>query len=64
MTVEDVTHSMRLLSEEGRPPHRGQIDGVTMEAVGERGVRFTFAEPDWEAPLILALRPVLKKTDV
>ena len=27
----------------------------------ERGIRFTFTEPDRELPLILGLRPVLKK---
>ena len=34
-----------------------------VEQTGERSVRFTFTEPDRELPLIIGLRPILKKAD-
>ncbi|MEM8753728.1 MAG: extracellular solute-binding protein [Pseudomonadota bacterium] len=62
ITVEDVIHSYRLLDAEGRPPYRGALANVaSIEATGPRAVRFTLKEPDREAPLILGLRPILKK---
>lgn len=61
ITVEDVTGSMRLLAEEGRPNYRTVWDKVAaVERTGARSVRFTFDEPDREAPLILGLAPILK----
>jgi peptide/nickel transport system substrate-binding protein len=57
---EDVIFTFELLSEKGYPRY-----GVTaakiarVEKVGERGVRFTFKQPDRELPLILGLFPVL-----
>ncbi len=64
VTVEDVMFSMQILSEKGRPPYFNSMKSIaSMEAVGERGVKFTFAQADREAPLIVALRPILKKAD-
>ena len=59
---EDVIFTLELLRDKGLPRY-----GVTakkierMEKVGERGVRFTFKEPDRELPLILGLLPILPK---
>ena len=64
VTVEDVMFSMQILSDKGRPPYFNSMKSIaSMEAVGERGVRFTFTEADREAPLIVALRPILKKAE-
>lgn len=64
VTVEDVMFSMQILSDKGRPPYFGSMKNIAaMEAVGERGVKFTFAAADREAPLIVALRPILKKSE-
>lgn len=64
VTVEDVMFSMQILSDKGRPPYFNSLKSIAaMEAVGERGVKFTFAEADREAPLIVALRPILKKAE-
>lgn len=65
VTVDDVIASMELLSREGRPPYFGSMKNIAeVERIGERGVRFTFKEADREAPLILGLRPILKKADI
>nr|WP_245963868.1 extracellular solute-binding protein [Roseibaca ekhonensis] len=62
VTVEDVLWSFETLGTEGHPRYHGTWNRVSQaEAVGERTVRFTFTEPDRELPLILGLRPVLKK---
>ncbi len=62
VTVEDVLWSFRTLGTEGHPRYHGAWDRVAQaEAVGPRRVRFTFTEPDRELPLILGLRPILKK---
>ena len=37
--------------------------GRSVEQTGERSVRFDFTEPDSELPLIIGLRPILKKAD-
>ncbi|MEM7267962.1 MAG: extracellular solute-binding protein [Pseudomonadota bacterium] len=64
VTVDDVMFSFEVLSEKGRPPYRGSMARIAkMEQVGERGVRFTLAAPDRELPLILGLRPILKRAD-
>lgn len=64
VTVEDVMFSMQVLSDKGRPPYFGSMKNIaSMEAVGERGVKFVFAIADREAPLIVALRPILKKSE-
>jgi peptide/nickel transport system substrate-binding protein len=62
VTVEDVLWSFETLGELGHPRYHGAWDKVaSAEAVGPRTVRFTFSEEDRELPLILGLRPVLKK---
>lgn len=62
VTVEDVLWSFETLGTQGHPRYHGTWNRVaSADAVGERGVRFTFTEPDRELPLILGLRPILKK---
>src|SRR6056297_298870 len=64
VTVEDVIWSFETLGELGHPRYHGAWDKVeSAEAIGERTVRFTFNEADRELPLIMGLRPVLKKSD-
>ena len=60
VTPEDVITSFELLKTKGRPNHRTYFAKVTKaEKIGERGVRFTFADAsDRELPLILGLMPV------
>lgn len=63
VTVEDVLWSYETLGTIGHPRYLGAWKKVeTAEAVGERGVRFTFNTVDRELPLILGLRPILKKS--
>ncbi|CUX81170.1 MAG: peptide/nickel transport system substrate-binding protein [Roseibaca calidilacus] len=62
VTVEDVLWSFETLGTIGHPRYHGTWARVAKaEAVGARTVRFTFTAPDRELPLILGLRPVLKK---
>lgn len=62
VTVEDVLWSFETLGTEGHPRYQTAWSNVTSaEAVGERTVRFTFAEQNRELPLILGLKPILKK---
>nr|WP_108892775.1 extracellular solute-binding protein [Palleronia abyssalis] len=62
VTVEDVLWSYETLGTEGHPRYRGAWQKVAeAEAVGERGVRFTFNEPDRELALLMGMRPILKK---
>jgi peptide/nickel transport system substrate-binding protein len=57
---EDVIFTVELLRDQGFPRYAATANKVeTIEKVGERGVRFTFADPDRELPLILGLMPVL-----
>lgn len=64
VTVEDVIWSMETLAEAGLPRYRNAWQKVArVEQTGARSVRFTFAEPDAELPLIIGLRPILKKAD-
>ena len=64
VTVEDVIWSMEILSEKGLPRYANAWQKVaSSEKTGPRSVRFTFSEPDNELPLIIGLRPILKKTD-
>lgn len=65
VTVDDVVASMETLAEDGQPNYRNTWENVfKVERVGDRGVRFHLEEPDREAPLILGLRPILKKADI
>lgn len=64
VTVDDVIFSMELLAAEGTPNYRNTWSNVARaERVGARGVRFHFKTPEREAPLILALHPILKRAD-
>ncbi len=61
ITVEDVVFSHAVLRDHGRPNHRDYYSKVrSVEKVGERGVKFTFATScDREMPLIIGLMPIL-----
>ncbi|HMS96150.1 MAG TPA: extracellular solute-binding protein, partial [Tabrizicola sp.] len=64
VTVEDVMWSMETLGTEGIGAARylGAWKKIaSMEQTGERSVKFTFNTEDRELPLILGLRPILKK---
>lgn len=62
VTVADVMWSMEALGTEGNPRYAAAWKKIaSMEQTGERSVRFTFNVEDRELPLILGLRPVLKK---
>ena len=62
VTVEDVLWTYATLGTEGHPRYRRSWEKVdTATKVGERTVRFTFNTRDDELPLILGMRPILKK---
>jgi len=62
VTLEDVIWSFETMGTEGHPRYRTAWSKIAgMERVGERGLRFTFTEPDRELPLILGLRPVVQR---
>jgi len=62
VTVEDVLWSYETLGTIGHPRYHTAWDKVaTAEATGPRTVRFTFTEPDRELPLLMGMRPILKK---
>jgi peptide/nickel transport system substrate-binding protein len=62
VTVEDVLWSMEELGTRGAPRYAPAWAAVARaEATGPRSVRFTFSEPNRELPLLLGLRPILKK---
>jgi peptide/nickel transport system substrate-binding protein len=62
VTVEDVLWSMETLATQGNPRYAAAWKKVAKaEALDERTVRFTFVAPDRELPLLLGLRPILKK---
>lgn len=64
VTVEDVMWSMQTLGEKGLPRYRVAWDKVArMTQTGPRSVRFDFSAPDRELPLLIGLRPILKKAD-
>ena len=64
VTVEDVIWSMETLNEKGLPRYSTAWSKVaSVEQVGERTLRVAFNEADAELPLIIGLRPVLKKAD-
>lgn len=65
VTVEDVLFSFQLLREKGRPNHRLYYGKVAQaESTGPGRVRFTFAAPDRELPLIMGLMPILSHTAI
>jgi peptide/nickel transport system substrate-binding protein len=62
VTVEDVMWSYETLGTQGAARYAGAWAKIaSMEQTGPRSVRFTFTEPDRELPLLMGLRPVLKK---
>lgn len=62
VTAEDVLFSFTLLRDKGRPNYRFYYTKVAKaEAPDARSVRFTFAAPDRELPLIMGLMPVLPR---
>ena len=62
VTVEDVLWSFETLGTLGSPRYQGAWKKIARaEATGPRKVRFTFNVQDRELPLILGLRPILKK---
>ncbi|PZO63014.1 MAG: ABC transporter substrate-binding protein, partial [Pelagerythrobacter marensis] len=62
VTVEDVIWSLETLGTKGHPRYAGAWRKVaSVTPVGERGLRITFAEKDRELPLLMGLRPILKK---
>lgn len=64
VTVEDVLWSYETLGTLGHPRYQGAWKKIAKaEAVGDRSVRFTFNVEDRELPLILGLRPILRKAD-
>lgn len=64
VTVEDVLWSYETLGTLGHPRYHGAWKKIaSAEATGPRTVRFTFNVDDRELPLILGLRPILKKAD-
>ncbi len=64
VTVEDVLWSFEMLGTKGHLRYLNSWRKVAkMEQSGPRSVRFTFNTPDRELPLILGLRPVLRKAD-
>jgi peptide/nickel transport system substrate-binding protein len=64
VTVEDVLWSYETLGTLGHPRYHGAWKKVaSAEATGPRSLRFTFNVEDRELPLILGLRPILKKAD-
>ncbi|MDB2369191.1 extracellular solute-binding protein [Octadecabacter sp.] len=62
VTVDDVIWSYETLGTLGHPRYRGFYEKVaTIEATGDRSVRFTFNVPDRELALLAGLRPILQK---
>jgi peptide/nickel transport system substrate-binding protein len=60
VTVDDVMWSMETLGTQGNPRYAGAWKKIaSMEKTGERSVKFNVE--DRELPLILGLRPILKK---
>lgn len=62
VTVADVMWSFQIMGTDGHARYRNAWTRIaSMEQTGARSVRFTFAEPDRELPLILGLRPVIQR---
>ncbi|WP_394328446.1 extracellular solute-binding protein [Rhodobacter sp. 24-YEA-8] len=62
VTPEDVLWSFETLGTEGAPRYHTAWKKIARaEQTGPRKVRFTFTTEDRELPLILGLRPILKK---
>lgn len=64
VTVDDVLWSFETLAQKGHPRYSNAWRKVaTAHQSGPRSVKFTFNTVDRELPLILGLRPILRKAD-
>ena len=64
VTIQDVLWSFETLGTKGHPRYRLAWKKIkTAEQTGPRSVTFTFNVIDRELPLILGLRPILRKAD-
>jgi peptide/nickel transport system substrate-binding protein len=64
VTVEDVLWSFETLGTKGHPRYSFSWKKIAKaEQTGPRSVTFTFNTKDRELPLILGLRPILRKAD-
>ena len=64
VTVEDVLWSFETLGTDGHPRYINSWKKIeTAEQTGPSSVKFTFNTVDRELPLIIGLRPVLRKAD-
>lgn len=62
VTIDDVIFSMKILGEKGRPNFLNTWKNVSSyDRVGSRGIRFHLSSSDRETPLLLGLRPILKR---
>lgn len=62
VTVADVIWSFETVGTKGHPRYQTAWAKVAgMEQTGERSVRITFNTPDRELPLLMGLRPILKR---
>jgi len=62
VTIEDVMWSFSTLAKKGLPKYANVLAKIdTMTQTGPLSVKFTFKQRDRELPLILGLRPILKK---
>ncbi|MDM7457769.1 MAG: extracellular solute-binding protein [Paracoccus sp. (in: a-proteobacteria)] len=62
VTIEDVMWSYETLGTQGHPRYLSAWSKVaSMEQTGERSLRLTFSEADRELPLLMGMRPILKK---
>lgn len=62
VTVADVIWSFETLGTKGHPRYHGAWSKIaSLEPTGERSLRITFAEKDRELPMLMGLRPILKK---
>lgn len=62
VTVDDVIWSFETLGTQGNPRYRAAYQKVArVSQTGPQAVRFEFTEVDRELPLILGLRPILKR---
>ncbi|MDO6668649.1 extracellular solute-binding protein [Paracoccus sp. 1_MG-2023] len=62
VTLDDVIWSYETLGTQGHPRYLGAWSKVEkLEKTGPRSIRFTFTEIDRELPLLMGMRPILKK---
>lgn len=62
VTVDDVIWSIRTLGEEGHPRYRAAWTAIeNIRQIGPRSLRIDFAEANRELPLLMGLRPILKR---